>query len=93
MKIMVLDMANKSRVLRGDYNMIKREKILQWFEIEHDLYEENGYIFVVDIDLFNNQMSYYYKTTDKDGTEYYQFLHKDIYNAIELFNEVLERDV
>lgn len=88
MKIMVLDMANKSRVLRGDYNMIKREKILQWFEIEHDLYEENGYIFVVEIDLFNNQRSYYYKTTDEDGTEYYQFLHKDLYNAIEMFNEL-----
>lgn len=58
-----------------------------------DLYEENGYIFVVDIDLFNNQLNYYYKTVDEDGTEYYKFLHKDLYNAIELFNEVLERDV
>ena len=72
--------------------LLNSEKLLQWSVIEHDLYEENGYIFVVDIDLFNNQKSYYYKTTDEDGTEYYQFLHKDIYNAIELFNEVLEWD-
>ena len=68
--------------------MIEREKILQWSEVEYDLYEENGYIFVVDIDLFNNQMSYYYKTIDEDGTEYYKFLHKDLYNAIEMFNEL-----
>ena len=73
--------------------MLKREKILQWPEIEHDLYEENGYIFLVEFDLFNNQRSYYYKTKDEDGTEYYQFLHKDIYIAIELFNEVLEHDI
>ena len=56
--------------------LLNSEKLLQWSVIEHDLYEENGYIFVVDIDLFNNQKSYYYKTTDEDGTEYYQFCIK-----------------
>ena len=57
-------------------------------EIEHDLYEENGYIFGVELDLFNNHKYYYCKTIE-DGKEYYQYLDGDIYSAIDSFNLIL----
>lgn len=69
--------------------MLEKERVLTWSEVEHDLYEENGYIFGIELDLFNNHKNYYCKTIDEDGREYYQFLHGDIYNAIEQFNAML----
>ncbi len=68
--------------------MICKEHVLCWNEIECDLYEENDNIFGVELDLFNNQKNYYCKTVE-DGKEYYQYLHGDIYNAIEQFNSML----
>ena len=69
--------------------MLNKERVLCWQEVEHDLYEESGYIFGVELDLFNGQKCYYCKTIEEDGTEYYQYLHGDIYSAIEQFNLML----
>lgn len=69
--------------------MLLREAVVVWNEIEHDLYEENGYIFGVELDLFNNHKYYYCKTIE-DGEEYYQYLEGDIYSAIDSFNLLLK---
>lgn len=68
--------------------MLNKDIILFWTEIEHDLYEENGHIFGVELDLFNNHKSYYCKTIE-DGREFYQYLKGDIYVGIEQFNAIL----
>ena len=68
--------------------MLDKNYILFWNEVEHDLYEENGYIFGVELDLFNNHESYYCKTVEGD-TEFYQYLADNIYVAIEQFNAIL----
>ena len=68
--------------------MLDKEEVLWWNEVEHDLYEENGHIFGVELDLFNNHKYYYCKTIE-NGSEYYQSLHGDIYMAIEQFNTIL----
>jgi hypothetical protein len=68
--------------------MLSKEIVVWWNEVEHDLYEENGYIFVVEIDLFNDHKSYYCKTV-RDGKEYYTPLGNDIYKAIDKFNELM----
>lgn len=66
--------------------MLEREKILQWSEIEHDLYEENGHIFGIELDLFNGHGSYYYKHNE----QYIYLEGSDIYEAIERFNKLCE---
>ena len=68
--------------------MLNKEAVLAWNEVEHDLYEENGHIFGVELDLFNNHIYYYHKGI-KDGKEFYHFLSTDIYRAIEKFNAML----
>lgn len=60
-----------------------------WSDIEHDLHEEDGYIFGVELDLSNNQKYYYCKTVDDNG-ELYQYLKGDALNAINQFNAILE---
>lgn len=70
--------------------MLNKETALFWNEVEHDLYEENGYIFGVELDLFNNHKNYYCKTVE-DNREYYQYLKGDIYCAIEQFNAMLQK--
>lgn len=72
--------------------MLNKDSVLFWNAVEHDLYEEDGYIFGVELDLFNNHESYYCKTIE-DGREYYQDLKGDIYDAIEQFNKILEDNV
>ena len=76
--------------------MLDKELVLFWNEVEHDLYEENGHVFGVELDLFNNHKNYYCKTVKKsspwsDAThiESYQYLKGDIYSAIEQFNSML----
>lgn len=69
--------------------MLLREAVVVWNEVEHDLYEENGYIFGVELDLFNNHKYYYCKTIE-DRREYYQYLEGDIYSAIDSFNLLLK---
>ena len=75
--------------------MLNKETALFWNEVEHDLYEENGHIFGVELDLFNNHKNYYCKTVEKSsphsdaGRVYYQYLKGDIYMAIEQFNSML----
>lgn len=34
--------------------MLNQSEVVWWNEIEYDLYEENGHIFGVELDLFNN---------------------------------------
>lgn len=69
--------------------MLGYEAVLCWNEIEHDLYKENGYIFGVELDLFNNHKYYYCKTIE-GGKEYYKYLDGDIYDAIDSFNLFLK---
>lgn len=69
--------------------MLEKERVLTWSEVEHDLYEENGYIFGVELDLFNNHKCYYCKTVE-GGREYYQYIKGDIYSAIDSFNLLLK---
>lgn len=68
--------------------MLSNETVLFWNEIEHDLYEENGHIFGVELDLFNNHKYYYHKFIAEDK-EFYIFLGTDVYAAIKKFNEML----
>ena len=68
--------------------MINKKMVLCWNEIEYDLYEEDGHIFGVELDLFNNHKHYYHKTVE-NGKELYSFLSTDIYIAIEKFNAML----
>lgn len=68
--------------------MLDKISVLFWNEVEHDLYEEDGHIFGVELDLCNNHKCYYYKTIENDKEIYY-FLGNDIYAAIEQFNKTL----
>ena len=70
--------------------MLDKNYVLGWLDVEHDLYEENGYTFGVELDLFNNHKYYYCKTVE-DGKEHYEYLNGDIYVAIELFNMKLRK--
>ena len=70
--------------------MINKENIVFWNEIECDLYEENGHIFGIELDLFNNHKCFYHKMIEKDGRECYQYLKGyDIYDAIDQFNTLI----
>ena len=69
--------------------MIDKKSVLCWEDVEHDLYEENGYVFVVELDLYNQHLSYYCKEKE-DEKEFYTFLGVDIYDAIEKFNEIIK---
>lgn len=68
--------------------MLNKETVLFWNEVEHDLYEEDGHIFGIELDLFNNHKNYYCKTIE-NGVEHYQYLTGDIYVAIDQFNEIV----
>lgn len=68
--------------------MLDKNYVLGWEEVEHDLYEENGKTFGVELDLFNGHKNYYCKTVE-DGIEHYQYLKGDIYKAIDQFNAML----
>lgn len=71
--------------------MIDKEAVLFWNEIEHDLYEENGHIFGIELDLFNNEKNYYHKTIRKEDNEiYYEYFKGNIYDAIATFNAILK---
>ena len=72
--------------------MLNPNMVLGWEEVEHDLYEENGYIFGIELDLFNGHEMYYTKSTDKNGNTYYRDLGDDIYNAIKEFNIILKKN-
>lgn len=73
--------------------MINKEYISSWNEIECDLYEENGHIFGIELDLFNNHEYFYHKTIRENGLgSYLYFEGCDIYEAIGQFNELLEGD-
>lgn len=69
--------------------MLDKSLAVFWNEIEHDLYEENGHIFGIEIDLFNDHKIYYCKFI-KNGVETYRYLDDDMLNAIEQFNNILK---
>jgi hypothetical protein len=73
--------------------MLDKERVLSWCEIEYDLYEENGHIFGVELDLFNNHEYFYEKIIKEDGVESYQYLEGDVFDAIEQFNAILNKEV
>lgn len=72
--------------------MLDKIHVLGWEEVEHDLYEEDGYIFGIELDLFNGHQIYYAKTTDKNGVGHYVDLNSDVYKAIEEFNEIVKKN-
>ena len=72
--------------------MLDKERVIWWNEVEKDLYEENGYIFGIELDLFNGHKIHYAKTTDKNGNTYYVDLHSDIYKAIDEFNDIVSKN-
>ena len=70
--------------------MLNKEAILFWNEVEHDLYEENGHIFGVELDLFNNHKYFYHR---KGNTYIYlSNVKEDIYEAVEKFNEIVAKE-
>lgn len=71
--------------------MIDSKMILAWSEVEHDLYEENGFVFGVELDLYNGHKNYYCKTVE-DNHEYYQYLHGDVFEAAGYFNAIVEKE-
>ena len=72
--------------------MLDKNYVLGWEEVEHDLYEENGYVFGIELDLFNGHQVYYAKTTGKNGVVYYVDLNDDVYEAIKEFNEIVKKN-
>lgn len=75
--------------------MLDKKSVLFWNEVECDLYEEDGYVFGVELDLFNGHKTYYCKIitkpsfySDYEKVEYLD-LADDIYKAIDQFNEIL----
>ena len=72
--------------------MLNKEKVLAWCSIEYDLYEEDGHIFGMELDLFNNH-KYFYEKTVEHGVERYRDLDNDIFDAIDQFNEILSKEV
>ena len=70
--------------------MLNKEMVLAWCEVEHDLYEEDGHIFGVELDLFNNHKYFYHR---KGNTYIYlSNVKEDIYDAIEHFNAILREE-
>ena len=64
--------------------MLKRESVLFWNEIDHDLYEEDGHILGIELDLYNGHQTFYHR----QGNTYYD-LSSDIFKAVDQFNEIL----
>ena len=69
--------------------MLDKETVVFWNAVEHELYEENGHKFCVELDLFNNHKYYYHKEI-KDDVESCRFLSTDISKAIDKFNAMLQ---
>lgn len=67
--------------------MLDKEKVLAWCEIEHDLYEEDGHIFGIELDLFNGHTYFYHK--QGNVYDYLADPREDIYDAIDKFNEIV----
>ena len=67
--------------------MLNKEAVLAWDQVEHDLYEENGHVFGVELDLFNDHI-YFYHRQDLVYT-YLSNSNNDIYEAIEEFNQIV----
>lgn len=69
--------------------MLSPHIVLAWEDVEHDLYEEDGCILGVELDLFNGHQAYYVKAANNNGVTYYQDVGSDVCKAIEQFNKIL----
>ena len=67
--------------------MLKNEHVLAWCEVERDLYEEDGHVFGVELDLFNNHKYFYHR--EGNSYIYLDDFGDDIYRAIEKFNHIV----
>ena len=65
--------------------MLNNNFVLGWGSVEHDLYEEDGHVFGIELDLFNNHQIFYHK---HNGC--YYDLSSDIYEAIKQFNQIMK---
>ena len=68
--------------------MLDNKMLLAWCEVEHDLYEEDGHVFGVELDLFNNHINFYHR--QGNTYIYLKDLKEDIVDAIKKFNAILE---
>lgn len=68
--------------------MLNKVNVLAWEEIDHDLYEENGHVFGVELDLFNSHTYFYHR----QGNLYDYFYTDDIYVAIDKFNKMSKEE-
>lgn len=66
--------------------MLDKNYVLSWEEVEHDLYEENGHVFGIELDLFNGHQIFYHR----QGNTYLD-LSDNIYKAIDEFNEIVNK--
>ena len=77
--------------------MLDIDYVLDCGQVEHELYEEDGHVFGVELNLFNGHKSYYHEKIKKYPyfdvvlVEGFQYLDDDIYNAIEQFNNMLKK--
>ena len=67
--------------------MLDKNCVLGWGQVEHDLYEEDGHVFGIELDLFNGHTSFYYK-----NDRFFEYLNDDIYEAIDQYNTMLPKD-
>lgn len=68
--------------------MLDNSFVIGLESVEHDLYEENGHVFGIELDLFNGHQYFYWRYDN-----YYCDLSSDIYEAIKQFNQILEKDI
>ena len=73
--------------------MLNTNFIPFWNEIQHDLSEENGHIFGIELDLCNTHQYFYHKmiTDGVETIEYLADMTDDIYKAINAFNETIRQ--
>ena len=64
--------------------MINKQSILAWGEVQTDLCtDENGRVFGVENDLFNNHICFYIRYPDNSEEP---IMTDDVYKAIDIFN-------
>lgn len=70
--------------------MLDRVSVLWWNEVQKDLYtDKDGRTFGVELDLFNNHMSFYIR--NPDGGEIPIFTN-NVYQAIDVFNHLTKEN-
>lgn len=68
---------------------LTHEDVVWWNEVEKDLWvNDDGYVFGIELDLFNNHQNFYLKYPD--GIHSFPIYTDDIYDAIDKFNKMVE---